>query len=105
MLNAVIIDDEPNCSNALKAKLNRHFPEVDVQAICRSGEEGIDTIENLHPRIVFLDIEMPRMNGFAMLQQLTFKSFELIFTTAYDHYAIKAIRFERAGLFSKAGRG
>lgn len=93
MLTAIIVDDEANSSNGLKAKLQRHFSEVEVVAVCRSGNEGIACIESLQPQIVFLDIEMPRMNGFAMLQQLQFKSFELIFTTAYDHYAIKAIRF------------
>lgn len=93
MLTAIIIDDEANSSNALKEKLRRHFVDVNVVAVCKNGEEGIDYIERLEPQIVFLDIEMPRMNGFAMLQQLKFKSFELIFTTAYDHYAIKAIRF------------
>jgi two-component system LytT family response regulator len=77
----------------LKTKLLRQFPEVEVLAICRSGKEGIACIENQQPAIVFLDIEMPRMNGFAMLQQLKFRNFELIFTTAYDHYAIQAIRF------------
>lgn len=93
MLTAIIVDDEANSSNALKAKLQRHFEEVEVVAVCRNGKEGIACIEKLKPRIVFLDIEMPRMNGFAMLSELQFTSFELIFTTAYDHYAIKAIRF------------
>ena len=93
MITAIIVDDEANSSNALKKKLERHLPEVQVVAVCQSGKEGITRIEALHPQIVFLDIEMPRMNGFSMLQELKFTSFELIFTTAYDHYAIKAIRF------------
>ena len=93
MLKAIIVDDEINSSSALKEKLQRHFPQVDVIAICDNGKDGISAIENLKPDVVFLDIEMPKMNGFTMLQQLSYKNFELIFTTAYDHYAIKAIRF------------
>jgi two-component system, LytTR family, response regulator len=62
-------------------------------ACCNNATEGIASIETLNPEVVFLDIEMPVMNGFVMLQQLNYKNFELIFVTAYDHYAIKAIRF------------
>lgn len=93
MITAVIVDDEVHSSNALKTKLGRHFPELEVVAVCRNGKEGVIAIENLRPQVLFLDIEMPHMNGFAMLQQLRYKGFHLIFTTAYDHYAIKAIRY------------
>lgn len=93
MLRSVIIDDEENSSNALKEKLRRYFPQVDVVAVCNNSEQGITVINDLKPDVVFLDIEMPRMNGFAMLQQVSYGDFEIIFTTAYDHYAIKAIRF------------
>jgi two-component system LytT family response regulator len=58
-----------------------------------TGEEGLKLIKKLQPAIVFLDIEMPRMDGFEMLHQLTEKNFHLIFTTAYDQYAIKAIKY------------
>lgn len=61
--------------------------------MCDSAAKGIDAIETTHPDIVFLDIEMPVMNGFVMLKNLHYKNFELIFTTAYDHYAIKAIKY------------
>ena len=93
MLSSIIIDDEANSSSALKEKLIQYFPQVKIVAVCKNGQEGIDAIESLQPEVVFLDIEMPLMNGFTMLQQLTNKNFELIFTTAYDHYAIRAIRF------------
>ena len=92
MLRSIIIDDEDNSSNALKEKL-RQFAQIQIIGICSSGAEGIEMIDALKPDVVFLDIEMPKMNGFTMLQQITYKNFELIFTTAYDHYAIKAIRF------------
>lgn len=88
-----MIDDESNSRNSLRQKLLTHCPQVEVIAEAENGEEGIKAIEIHKPDIVFLDVEMPRMNGFNMLQQLQHRDFELIFTTAYDHYAIKAIRF------------
>jgi two-component system LytT family response regulator len=67
--------------------------DVEIIAECENGEQGIKAIEENRPDVVFLDVEMPRMNGFTMLQQLSNRNFELIFTTAYDHYAIRAIKF------------
>ncbi len=93
MLTAIIIDDESSSRNALRQKLVNHCPEVNIIAECENGEQGIISIETNHPDIIFLDVEMPRMNGFTMLQQLSEHDFEIIFITAYDHYAIKAIRF------------
>ena len=93
MLNAIIIDDERSSRNALRQKLLNHCTNVIIIAECENGEEGIENIEKEKPDIVFLDVEMPRMNGFTMLQQLKNKNFEVIFVTAYDHYAIKAIRY------------
>lgn len=93
MLKAIIIDDEKNSRNALRQKLVNHCPEVTVIGECDNGEEGIKMIGISHPDIVFLDVEMPRMNGFTMLQQLPHYDFEIIFITAYDQYAIKAIKF------------
>lgn len=93
MLNAILIDDEENSRSSLKEKLLSHCPQVKVTTLCDNAAKGIEAIDNLQPDIVFLDIEMPVMNGFVMLQQIKYKNFELIFTTAYDHYAIKAIRY------------
>lgn len=93
MLKAILIDDEENSLGALKEKLHAHCPQVSIVTMCSSAAKGIEAIDSLHPDIVFLDIEMPVTNGFVMLQQLHYKNFELIFTTAYDHYAIKAIRY------------
>ena len=93
MLKAVLIDDDESNLSAMSEKLNKHCPQGTIIALCENGEDGIKAIETLKPDIVFLDIEMPVMNGFVMLQKLTFKDFDLIFVTAYDHYAIQAIRF------------
>ena len=93
MINAIIIDDERHSCDALKMLLEKCCPQVLVTAICNSGGEGIKKIEELKPQLVFLDIEMPHMNGFQMLQQLPAINFELIFTTSYDQYAITAFKF------------
>jgi len=93
MLTAVIIDDEPRGRHALREKLKDYCPGVGVAGEASGGEEGLRMIQELNPEIVFLDIEMPRMNGFEMLQRLPYKNFHLIFTTAYDQYAIRAIKF------------
>jgi two-component system LytT family response regulator len=93
MLKAIMIDDERSSRNSLRQKLINHCPEVNIIAECENGEEGIKSIEDSRPDIIFLDVEMPRMNGFTMLQQVRQHDFEIIFITAYDHYAINAIKF------------
>jgi two-component system, LytTR family, response regulator len=93
MLTAIIIDDEQKGRIALKQKLQDYCPEIQLAGEAANGEEGLLLIERNNPEIVFLDIEMPRMNGFEMLHQVKNKNFHLIFTTAYDQYAIKAIRY------------
>jgi len=93
MLKAIIIDDEKHSCDALKMLLDKCCPHVQVLTICHSGDEGINKINELKPQLVFLDIEMPHMNGFQMLEKLPEISFEIIFTTSYDQYAITAFKF------------
>ena len=93
MHTAIIIDDELKGRIALKQKLLDYCPEIKLIGEADSGKQGIPLIEQLQPDIVFLDIEMPGMDGFEMLKEIAAKKFHIIFTTAYDHYAIKAIRF------------
>jgi two-component system LytT family response regulator len=93
MLRAVLIDDDQSNLSALSEKLAKHCPQVEIIGRCDNAAEGIETIEREKPALVFLDIEMPVMNGFVLLQQLKYRSFGLIFVTAYDHYAIKAIKY------------
>lgn len=93
MLNAILIDDEENSLSALKEKLQSYCPSINIIGLCSSAGKGAEMIDALKPDIVFLDIEMPVANGFVMLQQLKYRNFELVFTTAYDHYAIRAIRY------------
>ena len=91
-LKAILIDDEESGLNSLKQKILQHCPSVEIIALCNKPADGLAAINDLLPDLVFLDIEMPLMNGFTLLQQVSFKNFELIFVTAYDYYAINAIR-------------
>ncbi|MBL7745364.1 MAG: response regulator transcription factor [Chitinophagaceae bacterium] len=93
MIKAIIIDDEAHCLDTLCLQLEEFCPEVNVLERCRSAKAGLAAIEKNKPDLVFLDIEMPAMNGFEMLEQFSEISFAVIFTTSYDQYAIKAIRF------------
>jgi two-component system LytT family response regulator len=93
MIRAIIVDDEPYCCDTLETMLEKYCPDVQLVAVCHSGEEAITAINQQKPDLVFLDIEMPRMNGFDMLQKVSSVNFEIIFTTSFDQYALRAIRF------------
>jgi two-component system LytT family response regulator len=93
MITAIIVDDEQDCCESLAILLERYCPEVKILDICYSAETAMRSIKEHSPRILFLDIEMPFQNGFEMLEQLGALDFEVIFTTSYDQYAIRAIRF------------
>jgi len=93
MIRSIIIDDELHCLESLSLLLDEYCPEVELLDQCLSAKKGLEAIERFKPDLVFLDIEMPLMNGFELLEQLTNISFAIIFTTGYDQYAIKAIRF------------
>ncbi|HLZ88735.1 MAG TPA: LytTR family DNA-binding domain-containing protein [Puia sp.] len=93
MIKAIIVDDEPYCCEALSILLDRYCPQVEVAGVFHSGAQALEPIRELKPQLLFLDIEMPRMNGFELLEKVKSLNFELIFTTSYDQYAIKAIRF------------
>ena len=93
MIKAIIVDDEPYCCEALSILLDRYCPQVNVAGSYHSGAEALVAIREQPPQLLFLDIEMPRMNGFELLEKIKDVPLQLIFTTSYDQYAIKAIRF------------
>jgi two-component system LytT family response regulator len=93
MLNAIIIDDEPDCVKLLALQLKMYCPQVQVVAACTASTEGLLKIKELQPDMVFMDIEMPVMNGFQLLEALEQINFSLVFVTAYDQFAVKAFRF------------
>ena len=88
MIKAIIIDDERLARNELK-KLLAEFPEIEVVAEAANANEGIEKIDNLAPELIFLDIQMPGKTGFEMLAEMD-RTPNVIFTTAYDEYALKA---------------
>jgi two-component system, LytTR family, response regulator len=91
-IRAILIDDELNSLQNLQQKLRGFCPDIDIIAISQKPEEGLLLIKQHQPDVVFLDIEMPRMSGFRMLEELGEYDFDIIFTTAYNHYSIDAIR-------------
>jgi len=90
MLKALIIDDELRARNSLFNLLKEHCPEITVADMAESVQAAVKLIEEHHPDILFLDIEMPDQNGFQLLQYFETLNFEVIFTTAYSEYAVKA---------------
>ena len=93
MIKAILVDDELHGLETLSILLADYCPEVKVMEKCPSAKKALDAIEKQKPDLVFLDIEMPVMNGFELLEQFDQIPFSVIFTTSYDQYAIKAIRF------------
>jgi two-component system LytT family response regulator len=93
MITALIVDDEPYSCEVLATLLERYCPEVQVLDICYTAEEALSAIGNQMPQLLFLDIEMPFMNGFELLCRIPEINFEVVFTTSYDQYALKAIKF------------
>ncbi|MEO8066345.1 MAG: response regulator transcription factor [Flavobacteriales bacterium] len=94
MIKALVIDDETAARDKLVMLVDAHFADrIQVVAQCKNGEEALAAIAEHAPDLLFLDVEMPRMSGFDVLRQAGAATFDVIFTTAYDHYAIKAIKF------------
>ncbi|NNF36403.1 MAG: response regulator [Saprospiraceae bacterium] len=89
---AILIDDEPFCTAGLEIDLKETCPNIEIIAICNSAKEGMKQIKLLKPDVVFLDIEMPWMNGLELIEMLQPIDFEIIFITAYDEFAVKAFR-------------
>jgi len=94
MIKAVIIDDEQHSIDTLKWKLENYCPDVAVQASFDSPAEGITYLKSNPPNLLFLDIEMPMLNGFDVLEELGRDlPFDIIFITAYDNFGIQAVKF------------
>ena len=93
MIKALIVDDEEKSRITLKNLIAMYCPHVEVIESCDSVNSASKAIEKQMPDLVFLDVEMPFHNGFTLLEKIKNPSFDVIFTTAYDHYAIKAIKY------------
>jgi two-component system LytT family response regulator len=99
LIRTIIVEDEELARNLLKNYL-KSFDYIELIAECQNGFEGVKNINELKPDLVFLDIQMPKITGFEMLELLDHKP-EIIFTTAYDQYALKAFEFNAADYLLK----
>lgn len=93
IIHSVLVDDERHCLETLAWQLEKFCPQVRIAAVCESGEQALEVLADRNVDLVFLDIEMPRLNGFELLQRLNNVTFDVIFTTAYDMFAVKAFKF------------
>jgi two-component system LytT family response regulator len=91
-ITAVLIDDELSALNGLKQKIEKLFPSLEILNAFSNPEEAIEYLNKDQPDLVFLDIEMPRINGFELLSALGKIDFQVIFVTAYSEYALQALR-------------
>lgn len=92
-IKAIIVDDEQHCIDALQTMLQKKCPGVQVIATAKSVRDAKELVDELQPDLVFLDVEMPYQNGFELLKLFEKVFFDVIFTTAYEQYALKAIKF------------
>ena len=92
MIKTIIIDDEQLCIDSLAFDLQKYCKEIEILEACTNPKEGLLAIKKHKPDLVFLDVQMPWMNGFEMLELLDQINFAIIFTTAFDQFAAKAFR-------------
>ena len=93
MIRILIVDDEQSAGRILKVLIEKHIPGDKRIEISNNPAEALELLKTYQPTLVMLDIEMPGMNGFDFLNRASDWNFDVVFTTAYDQYAIKAIRF------------
>ena len=93
MTKVIIIDDEAHCTNVLANLIEKVHSDYVISGIFTNPLEGLQFIQKNPPDLLFLDIEMPNLNGFALLDKLLPIDFDIIFTTAYDRYAIRAFNY------------
>ena len=93
MVKILILDDEASAGNILKILIEKHVSSATEIRYCANAKDALELLQTFNPTVVMMDIEMPKCNGFDFLNMATENNFDVIFTTAYDQYAIKAIRF------------
>ncbi|NNC82207.1 MAG: response regulator transcription factor [Flavobacteriales bacterium] len=91
-LQAIIVDDEHHCRHNLAELLSEYCPEIQVYAMAASAKEALEQIEDTTPDVLFLDIRMPGMTGFELLEHLPNRAIQVVFTTAHDEYALRALK-------------
>jgi len=93
MIRALIIDDEPSAIETLTFLIQRYVPEISELQNTRDPVKGVEILTSYNPDLLFLDVQMPGLSGFDVLKKVNRFNFEVIFTTAFNQYAIEAIRF------------
>jgi len=91
MLRAIVVDDEVAAIKSVELIIQRYCPEVEMVGSAMSVETGIELIFKVNPDVVFLDVQMPRGTGFDLLEAIPERKFEIIFITAFNHYAVKLL--------------
>ena len=100
-MRTLIIDDEERGRKVLAAMLKENFPDIELVGEAYDVKSGLEQIQLLHPRLVFLDIQMPDGTGFNLLEQVDNYNFEIIFTTAHDEFALEAFNMSAIGYLLK----
>lgn len=101
MTKIIILDDEIHCTSVLESLIGKMTSNYIITGVFNDPLEGLDFIRKSPPDLLFLDIEMPNLNGFALLDKLLPIDFDIIFTTAYDQYAIKAFKYSAINYLQK----
>lgn len=100
-ISTIIIDDEPKNIKLLQQMLETHCPQLEITASESDAKKGLLLLTEKQPQLLFLDVEMPHLNGFDLLKKIEPISFEVIFVTAYSHYAIEAFEHHATGYITK----
>ncbi|HYG52313.1 MAG TPA: LytTR family DNA-binding domain-containing protein [Flavobacteriales bacterium] len=100
-IRSVIVDDELNCRDNLRMIINDYCPELEVVGIADSAQKARDLINHHNPDLVFLDIKMPKEDGFQLLKSYPEREFSVVFTTAYNEYALQAFKADAVDYIEK----
>ena len=100
-ITAIIVDDEKNALESLALKVEKYFPEIMITHKFQNPQKALEEINSSHPHLLFLDIEMPILSGLDLLSKIDNPNFEIIFVTAYNEYAIEAIKHCAIGYIVK----
>ena len=100
-IRTILVDDEARNLRLSKSLIEKNCPQLEIIMLCDDPENAVEIIKELKPQLVFLDVEMPYLNGFEVLKKVEPVDFEVIFLTAFSHYAIDAFKSNAIGYLTK----